>query len=320
MNISEELQDIVAYIKAYERFVVVGHVSPDGDCIGSQIALALFLRRLGKQAHLLSTGPFNKNEVKAHEMLFSREVDENWQQHAVFIVDCSTFSRTGFEPFGIDARSIDHHANVEAGYVKGFLDAKSPSSTLLVQRVMEVFEQGISDEEAAWLFLGFATDTGFFRHLRAGSGQHLRRAATLVDQGVSPADTFALLERGYTFRDRQYLGQLMASATAYDHDRIVVVEDIGPKDKGEGNPSRDSDTLYRLLLSAENTEVVIVLRADSEQISIGLRSKQKVDVGMLAQHLGGGGHRLAAGCTVSTQSYSVQDIRHYLVENIARQL
>ncbi|NIZ19456.1 DHH family phosphoesterase [Entomospira culicis] len=320
MHNHQDLLNIVAFIEKYDRFLVLGHVAPDGDCIGSQLALMLFLRRLGKQAEVASVGPFNKNEVKAHEGLFMREITEEWADAAVFIVDCATFERTGFAPFGVEARSIDHHASVEAGAVSGLIDATSPSATLLVQRVIEAFTLGMSEEEAHWLFLGFTTDTGFFRHLRAYSGEHVRQASKLIDLGASPAETFALLEGGYCLRDRQYLGRLLASSQSFFDDKVIIVEDHVQTVKEEGAPSRDSDTLYRLLLSAEATEVVIVLRMDEEQTTVGLRSKDYVDVGTIAQSLGGGGHARASGCTVKSQEHPLADLKEYLLEQIQRQL
>jgi bifunctional oligoribonuclease and PAP phosphatase NrnA len=313
------LQEIVEYIGRYDKFVVIGHVAPDGDCIGAQLALTLFLQRLGKQAQAASVGPFNKNEVKASEDLFAREPAFDWPECAVFIVDCSTFERTGFEPFGVDVRTIDHHSNVEANCVSGYVDATSPSTTMLIQQLIESYNIGISQEEAKWIFLGFATDTGFFQHLRGGSGKYFRQVATLVDLDASPGDTFALLEGGYSLRDRQYLGYLMANSQSFLGDRVVVIEDTGMNDNLP-NPTRDSAMLYRLLLSAEATEVVVVMRGDSEQVTVGLRSKNSVNVGVIAQYFGGGGHVKASGCTIKLSDFSINKIKEFIVSEIALQL
>ncbi|NIZ39964.1 bifunctional oligoribonuclease/PAP phosphatase NrnA [Entomospira entomophila] len=316
MQKSVDIQAVVEFIRKHEKFVVLGHVAPDGDCIGSQLALTFFLQRLGKTAYAVSMGPFSKNEVKSHAELFAREIDDDWKDYAVFIVDSATFERTGFEPFGVAVMTIDHHASIEENYIPGLLDVGSPSTTLLIQRLIESFNNGLSEQEARWLFLGFATDTGFFRHLRSGSGNHLRRAAVLIDMGASPAEVFAMLEGGYRLTDRQYLGSLLASAEGHEDDRIVTVVDHGQV-KGAKEmqlPSRDTDTLYRLLLSAENTEVVAIFKVDDEQITVGLRSKNYVNVGEIAQKLGGGGHARASGFI--TNDISLPDLQKKIINMI----
>lgn len=315
----EFVQQAIHYIRSYSKFVVLGHVSPDGDCVGSQLALTFFLRRLGKEAYAASLGSFHKKEVKAYEGLFVEEILEEWNDFAVIIVDCATFTRTGFKPFGIAVMSIDHHSSIEEGYIPGILDVNSPSTTLLVQRLIEAYGVGIDESEADLLFLGFATDTGFFRHLKAGSGEYVRQVSRLIDKGVSPSKTYSMIESGYTLSDRKYLGILLSSSSSYEDDRIIIVQDNKSTYLGS-DVLRDTDTLYRLLLSADKSEVVMVFSCDESSIIIGLRSKSYVDVGVIARQLGGGGHMRASGCVVDKKNYTLEQLQNFLLQEVKNQL
>ncbi len=293
-------QRVVDFINEYDFFLVLGHVSPDGDCIGSQLALSSVLKRMGKQAIPCSRGPFSKPEIKLNQADLAYDVPFDvldGQLVGILIVDCASLSRTGYPHLPYPAMAIDHHANVESDAVPRVVDSTSPACSLLILQLMQTLGFAPTKDEAHWLLLGFCSDTGFFRHLKKNAGDALRDSALLVDAGASPAVIFSLMEGRYRLQDRQYLGNLLQSAQVVSDGKILLVtEDADRLEWLTQKPSRDVDTLYRLLLSVEGVDTVIVLREDDNGNTVaGLRSMGEINVGLLAQNFGGGGHDKAAG-------------------------
>ena len=113
------MEKIIQAIKEHSTFYIFGHVDPDGDCIGSQLALALFLEQMGKKSFLYSKGKFDRLEIKRFQSRFAETFAPDDKEGAVIIVDCSTPERTGFEKEGIDKFPtivIDHHSSGEVPF------------------------------------------------------------------------------------------------------------------------------------------------------------------------------------------------------------
>ncbi|MDR1363356.1 MAG: DHH family phosphoesterase [Spirochaetaceae bacterium] len=290
------------FIKKHDKFIIAGHEEPDADCIGSQLALASLLRRLGKTALLKSAGPFRKNEVLPYKNLFSAEISgEDAMDAAVIIVDCPAPSRTGSLcgaleklPLGV----LDHHATgaSSAGAVCSYIRAQAPSSTLLVFSLFKALSIKLTEEEANLLFLGLCTDTGFFRHIDNGGGETFRVVAELADAGASPKKTFAKMSGGKTLNSRLLLGSVLCHTESYFDGKLLLTSEELAETERYGTENRDSDTLYQLLMQIEGTEAVVTLRQSSpSQCAIGMRSRDSVDVSKAAAAFGGGGHKNAAG-------------------------
>ena len=165
-------QGLITFLETYHTFLIAGHKEPDGDCIGSSLALSFFLERLHKNTVILSAGPFKRPEVRMYERLFLTEIPAEIKKNpdgvAVIIVDCSNKDRTGSlaeELEGFPSICIDHHATNTAGDSASLVYAEAPSTTFLIQGIIEKLCGTVTQKEADMLFFGLCTDTGFFRHL-----------------------------------------------------------------------------------------------------------------------------------------------------------
>lgn len=293
-------EELLQFLRDYDHFHVLGHVDPDGDCIGSQIGLSLFLNRLGKSTSLVSPGPFERTEVRHFSSRFSTALEAKVSdREAIAIVDCSTLDRIGPLAEQLDGRPvavIDHHATGEIFGDVRHIDSSIPATTLLVQAIIEALDDIPSKDEAEMLFFGLATDTGFFRFLDSRSSDVFHAASRLVAGGASPRDTSALISSGRTFASRKLIGRLLNRATAYAEGRFILTYMTAQERTEFGKENRDSDALYSLLLSIEGCQAIAFLREESETVCKGsLRATGEVDVGEVASHLGGGGHQKAAG-------------------------
>ena len=281
--------DVVDFIRDGSHFIVAGHKEPDGDCAGSQLALASALRRLGKTVTLASAGPFKRPEIVPYKDLFQKEIPPHELAGArVLVVDCSMEERTGDLAAtlrGLPTALIDHHASGAPYGQACYLDAAAPSTTVLVLALMQALGLTPTPEEAGFLFFGLATDTGFFRHVDGGGAEVFRAAADLVQSGANPKAVFAQINGGKTLNSRLLLARILIMSTE-------ELEDT----RAAGGESRDSDTLYQLIQSVEGVEAVALLRQETpETCAVGLRSRDSIDVAAIAARFGGGGHKNAAG-------------------------
>jgi phosphoesterase RecJ-like protein len=308
--------ELVQFISGGTRFIVAGHKEPDGDCVGSQLALCSVLRRMGKAAVPCSAGPFKRTEVMPYEKYFSAAPAAADTNNArVIVVDCSTAERTGdLAPHleGLPAAVIDHHAAgdhpASTPQAPVFLDAAAPSVTCLILSLIEAIGLTPSKEEAELLLFGLCTDTGFFRHLDSGGADTFLAAAKLAQAGASPKAAFAAINGGKSLDSRRLLGHILSRATALFDGRLIISFESGEDLEQFGLVSRDSDVLYQLLQSVAGVEAIAIVRQESAAAcTIGLRSKDRIDVAAIAASFGGGGHRNAAGFSMNGSAAAVID-------------
>jgi len=295
--------ELINKISNHQSFFILSHSEPDGDCICSSLAFSSFLRRLGKKTALFNPGPFERKDIVQYAPLFKNRIETadliGADNPAVLIFDCSTLDRIG--SLAQDIRSmpvyvIDHHTSGENFGTYSFIDSNSPSTTLIVQRIIEAFGEKPSPEEAELIMYGFCTDTGFFRHLDERSSEAFSLVSRLVSTGVSPKETYTKMNSGATLGGRKHLGMLLERCEDYAQGQVLLVWETQEETLAVGKKNRESDQLYQLLLGIEGVELVIALREESKKSCTGgLRSRKYFDAGELATKFGGGGHKRAAG-------------------------
>lgn len=299
-------ESLLDYIRDHHRFYILGHIEPDGDCIGSQVGLARFLARIGKEPHLVSPGPFQRTEIRHFAQEFSEHIPPEDSEprgaetgdEAVIIVDCSTLDRIGHlagELRSLPVAVIDHHSSGEAFGDLRFVDPSVAATTLMIQALIERYGELPSPDEAQMLFFGLATDTGFFRFLGRESEDVFGAASRLVDAGASPRDVSAMISSGRTFASRRLIGRLLNRAEAYAGGAFIMTHMTAEEREEFSKENRDSDALYGLLLAIEGCEVIALIREEPGLCKGSLRATGEVDVGEIASLLGGGGHQKAAG-------------------------
>lgn len=296
---------LIEFINRHQRFLLLSHVSPDGDCLASSLALGNCLQRMGKQAEYFNPGPLHSKDLQHLEQHFSLHLPENISDAAVIILDCSLPERIGNFAESITSLPtavVDHHSsadNDDYGDVR-FINPSAPSASLLVQQIIEALGQELSREEAEYIFFAFATDTGFFRFLGAQSQETFKLLAKLTEVGVSPKQIHRMISGTVSLESRKYLGKLLARAEPYFDGRFLFtwasldeVNSIDPSD-------RDSANLYQQLMNVHNVDILLVLwEKERSLIMANIRTSDHIDAGQLAAKYGGGGHARAAGFTAN---------------------
>jgi phosphoesterase RecJ-like protein len=294
-------QGLLDFINEGSSFLVAGHEEPDGDCIGSQLAIGELLRQLKKEATLVSAGPWKRAEVLPFRERFKDTADGyDTEKTRLIIVDCSTLERTGSlkpELAGFSSAFIDHH---QTAALTGlcYINPTAPATAAMVLALWETFGLPLTMDAAEYLLFGLCTDTGFFRHVDSGGAETIADTHKLVTAGGNLKKTFAAINGGRTLNSRKLLGTVLAKAESYYDGRLIVSTEELEETEHFGRESRDSDMLYQLLQTIDGVEAIAIVRQDTpEKCAIGFRSKNTVDVSKIAAVLGGGGHKNAAGAS-----------------------
>lgn len=322
MQIALPGPEVIEFLRTYHEYFLFSHIEPDGDCLASSAALGRFLESRGKAVRHYNPGPFIRVEIQSYRERFIEAVPEEPSDGAAAIVlDCSTPDRLG--PFaqvvaGMPTLVIDHHSSSDPFGNVRYLEPAAPSTTLLIQLIMEAAEHSITRDEAELLLFGLCTDTGFFRHLDGFSGAAFSAAARLIDVGASPKDAYARIFGGKTLASRRLLAELITRAQELAGGRCLLTYETLDDVATYGKHNRDSDLLYQLLMGTETCTVIALARAESATTtSVSFRSRDGTDVGSLAQQLGGGGHRAAAGCLLDQPLPTALTTITDLLENLA---
>jgi phosphoesterase RecJ-like protein len=307
LEILEVPQELVYFIKTCSKFIIASHKEPDGDCVGSQLALRSVLLRMGKEAIVCSEGPFKRSELKDYSGQFVTIPPEtNKTDTRVIIVDCAGKERTGdlneiLNEF--PCAVIDHHAAVthppSTNEAPVYLDPNAPSCTLLIYKLINALELELTEEEASLLLFGICTDTGFFRHLTDKNAQVFECVAKLISCGASPKKTFYKMNGGKNLNSRILLGHILSRTESHFNGKLLLSYETLDEFTTFGFEGRDSDSLNQMLLAVEKTEAVVIIRQElADNCTVSLRSIDKVDVSQIAASFGGGGHKNASGLTM----------------------
>jgi phosphoesterase RecJ-like protein len=307
-------QGSLDFIDKGSSFLVAGHEEPDGDCVGSQLALGELLERLGKKVTLVSAGPWKRSEVARFQERFRDTVGDDMRDMRLLVVDCSSLERTGklkAALAGLPTVFIDHH---QTGELTGhcYINPSAPSASVLVLALWEAYGFSLTQEAAEYLLLGLCTDTGFFRHVDGGGAETLADTQKLVAAGGNLKKTFAAINGGRTLGSRKLLGTVLAKAESYYDGRLIVSTEELEETERFGRESRDSDMLYQLLQSVGGVEAIVIIRQDEPgKCALGFRSKSDVDVSKIAVTFGGGGHKNASGAYTAG---AIADLKPQVIE------
>ena len=291
------MMEIIKELELAENILLVGHVSPDGDSIGSQLALAEGLEQAGKFVSIQAYDPTPAMMVSfdvAGRIVQTREIEGSFD--LIILIECPVVSRCGFA-FLPEARTagIDHHPDYNLNADANWLDATSASTAELIFKLLLAMNLEITQNMANALYLGIVTDTGRFVYPNTKS-ETLEAAARLVRLGVKPDEIFSRIYRSYPVARLDLKRYLLSSMQRFHNERISLMTIT--KEAIADNEFIDDlfDDMVNMPLEAGEVKVSVLARETPQGIwRFNLRSKGQVDIGSVAGKFGGGGHRNAAG-------------------------
>jgi len=310
MKISSKLLNI---IKKSNSLLIAGHINPEGDSLGSSLALALGLKKLGKRVSVLSRDPVPETLRFLPSSRLVKHSPPKMKVDLLIIVDCNELSRTGLKNFNANNIAvIDHHilpsnASKQDFYKKlaaMHVDPDSAAAGVLVYKVLKGLNVPMDKSIATNLYTAILTDTGGFRYSNA-SAESLLIASHLVAAGASPWSISKELYENTPFKSMKLLGY--ALSTLERKNGIAWININSTMFQKTGTTAEDCEDFVDFPRKIRGTEVAVFFRQDKKNLfKLSLRSKGKVNVQKIAKSFGGGGHAAAAGCSVEGTFQEVQ--------------
>lgn len=308
---------------------ISGHIRPDGDCVGSTMALYLYLKKICGNAHIHLF--LEKPSDTMKELKSISEIDSSYEWEGIFDVffalDC-TADRLGkaqnyFEE-AVKSINIDHHVSNKRGSGKvNYLEPTASSTSEMVYELIKQDSNELSLEErmdreiALAIYIGIIHDTGVFQYSNT-SPKTLKMAAELLEYGF---DFPRIIEETFyqkTYVQNQILGRALLESMQFMNG-LCVVSCVSRKTmEFYGVEPIDLDGIVNQLRNIKNVDCAIFMyEIGLMEYKVSLRTTPKVDASVIATYFGGGGHARAAGCTLKGNFH---DCVNNLSLHIARQL
>ncbi len=320
-----ELDAVAEALKRHDRFVVVSHENPDGDALGSMLALTLGLRALGKDVVMYLAGdaplPGEYLFLELDDLL--RELPDDLEERVLVAVDCASERRIGPDPEpltrALEVVDIDHHHdNTRFGAVN-LIVADASSTAEIVRDVLRALDVPLTPAMAEPLYVGLVTDTGRFQYANT-TPKALRLAAELVESGADVHGVFRQVYETVQFAKLKLLARALDHAQLYEGGRLVISYLVKDDYGAVGAEEPYSEGIIDYLRSVEGSEMVALIREppreDGPPRRVSLRSSHdEIDVSAIARQWGGGGHRQAAGFSADASIEEIaESIRRAFVE------
>jgi phosphoesterase RecJ-like protein len=302
--------EIVDSIATRQRYVISSHSRPDGDSIGSQLAMAFALRAMGKEVRIVNSdaapGPL-RAFPGVGEIEIAARVDGAFD--AAIIMECGDLTRTGVT--GLDqffVINIDHHpGNTGYGRINWF-DSTAAACGEMVYELIGALGVPLSVEMATHIYVAILTDTGSF-HYSSISPRTFEICRQALVAGVEPVLVARHVYDSNNMGRLRLFGAVLSAMQLDATGRIAMVYLNHEMARAAGGTYDDTEGLINLPLTVKEIQAVVFFKQiEGEQYRVSLRSKGDVDIGAVATEFGGGGHKNAAGCTVSGSIDALQEL------------
>ena len=303
-------------IEESDNIVLISHLNPDGDALGSSLSMFKVLKNMGKNVKIVNMSDlapyldFLPNYDKVSKTL-PKKID------LMISFDCGSFDRLGIEEKPKFLINIDHHiSNTNYGDINLIEDAASTSQ--VVFNILEANNIKIDTETAICIYTALVTDTGNFQY-ESVTAEVFRVASELVKFGVKPEFVSKMLYERDRLSRLRFLAKALDTLELYCEGRVGVVEVTNELMKKSGAVKDDTDGLVNMVRKLETVEVSMMLREEENgDIKISLRSKNYVDVSKIVVKYGGGGHIRASGATIKNKTFS--EVKNMILEDLKGEL
>ncbi|MGC8708384.1 MAG: DHH family phosphoesterase [Athalassotoga sp.] len=322
-----QLDDIVERLKKGKKFLIIGHIKPDGDDISSVASLTLILRKMGKTAEgcIADHIPWFYQDLEGVSEIKGLEELKGYDYDTSVTVDASEISRIGdgasLLKDGKPDVTLDHHrTNVGFGELD-FYDSNYAATAVIVYEIAQKLGIEYDSKLAGINLLGIATDTGFFKYSNTDA-KVFRYAANLVEKGANIQKISSAVLEHQTLKELKLFSEMLNTLTVDMDGKLAwAYVSYGMLDR---NNCTDDETggFVGEVRSIYGVEVAILfIEWPKNQVNISFRSKDYIDVSELAVYFGGGGHIRASGCSIKevdlkeTIDKVIKKAREFIIEN-----
>lgn len=301
-NFKREIDEIVEVLKSKDNFLLTAHLKPEGDSIGSQLALKTTLLAIGKTATVVNDDPVPSIfEFLPHSASIVGPDGFTGVPSVSVVLDCGQWDRLGKS--GELARraptvlNIDHHPDTDGLGKYNYIDPVAAASG---EQVYEIARRlgVINYDIAVCIYVALVSDTGGFRYSNTTSETH-RIVSEMMQHGVKPNEVAYKLYESDPPSLLKAMGLALSGlqvkdGVAWAHLSREHLEKVG----AWGGPLETEKIIRQIRTMGDIRVVVFLTEMEGGEVKVNLRARPGFDVGSLAKDLGGGGHRQASGCTV----------------------
>lgn len=313
------LIEVVNEIKKAESVILLTHVAPDGDAIGSVTGMYKVLKKMGKDVsafiddQLPEMYSFVPNVDK-----ISRPFDK--KADLVLIFDCADEERLGSSKEFLDKGpitvNIDHHISNTLYAKLNYVDTNAAATAEIAYQLVKFLGVDFDEEIATSFYTAILTDTGGFTYESTTSMTH-HIAGDLINNGARFREVAEKVFNSLKFNKAKLLGKALNSLTLYK-DGLVSYMEILKKDFEEtGTDLSHLENIVNYGRNIEGVEVAVLLVEKEGEVKVSLRSKERVDVNKIASTFGGGGHVRASGCTIEG---TIEEAKEKILKEVFKEL
>ncbi|MGB2980649.1 MAG: bifunctional oligoribonuclease/PAP phosphatase NrnA [Candidatus Zixiibacteriota bacterium] len=325
---NDTVKKITNLIEGSRAVLITSHQDPDGDSVGSQLALAELLEGQGKTCRIINQGPLSSRYMFLDPQKKIEDVDGLQLQKGalagfdpVFVLDCTSLSRLGqverLLPSEATIINIDHHPDNERFGTVNYLDVGASAAGEMIFSLLEACDFSISPAVATQLYAAILSDTGRFKFPNT-SPRCLRVCAELVASGADPKYVTNQIYFNHSPAFLKLLGSILSSPEIVDRGRIcaMTLEQSLLADLKIDPREIEGVVDYSLFVKGVEIGLLFTEKGDGKT-KVNLRSQNEYDVSKIARCFGGGGHRNAAGCTVNQ---NLEQTKRIILEQVKKTL
>jgi len=317
--------DIGTLASVFEKennFLISAHVNPDGDALGSQLALAIALRRLGKKVTLANAHPVPNIYHFLPQWDTIRVKPENILQSDVFVaIECPTLDRLGcmheHAKMSKVIVNIDHHISNTRFGKYNYVETSAAAVGEQIYDILNFMKFEITFDIAICIYTSILTDTGSFAYANTTHKTH-KIASELIKLGVNPTEISQYIYENNSMSKLHLLALTLETLQMSSDGKIawvILTKDMYEKTKTNFD---ETDGFINYVRSLAGVKVAILFREEQGKIKVSFRSKDRaIDVNKIALKFGGGGHRQASGCTITGK---ITDVKNNIIAEVTSSL
>ncbi|MEW6607469.1 MAG: bifunctional oligoribonuclease/PAP phosphatase NrnA [bacterium] len=321
----ELLSSIVNVLQKEDNFLITAHIHPEGDSIGSQLATAILLQKLGKRVTIINEDPPPENYhflPECDKILIYTPEYERYKFDVGIVLDCNQFERVG-KVAGLIKHvpliiNIDHHPDSPGIGDYNYINTTASACAEQIYQVIKAMDFKLDYNLALPLYVGIMTDTGSFKQVNTTPTSH-KIVAELLNCGIDPNEVASQIYEANTASSVKLLGKILDSLKT-NLDGKIIIAHITQKMLKETDPASEiePERIIDQLRSIKGVEVILLFRdLGHDRIKVNLRSKSAFSVSEIAKIFSGGGHMRAAGCVIEG---SLSDVEKKVVEEVTKRL
>ena len=299
---------VLSLFDRYHTFALSTHINPDGDAIGSELALYLFLTEIGKSVKVFNTDTVPKNYkfLPYSDVIEGVKAVDTYRPEVLVVLDASALARIG-KTLSKTLRpirklvNIDHHATAEAFGDINLIMPSASSTSEIVYKLIKHSQTPIGKACALCLYTGLMFDTGCFRYSNTTVETH-RIAAELIEIGeFAPDEVYRNVYEQLPVAKIRLLSEVLGTLRVTDNGKIASVYATQEMFRKTGTTPDAVEGIVNQIQAIAGVEVALcVSEMTDRSTKVSLRSQGQVDVSQLAAEFEGGGHARAAGCRLVT--------------------